>query len=65
MLKCYKFTEYFRLTEALSLNLPPNAYTEIFVHGRKATKKPLKPAILVVFDLNKVSSLGYLDSNQE
>ena len=65
MLKCYKFTEYFRLTEALSLNLPPNAYTEIFVHGRKATKKPLKLAILVVFDLNKVSSLGYLDSNQE
>ena len=47
MLKCYKFTEYFRLTEALSLNLPPNAYTEIFVHGRKATK-PLKLAILVV-----------------
>ena len=65
MLKCYKFTEYFRLTEALSLNLPPNAYAEIFVHGRKATKKPLKLAILVVFDLNKVSSLGYLDSNQE
>ena len=29
MLKCYKFTEYFRLTEALSLNLPPNAHTEI------------------------------------
>lgn len=26
------FKEYFRLTEALSLNLPPNAYTEIFVH---------------------------------
>ena len=49
MLKCYKFTEYFRLTEALSLNLPPNAYTEIFVQGRKATKKPLKLAILVVF----------------
>ena len=65
MLKCYKFTEYFRLTEAFSLNLPPNTYTEIFVHGRKATKKPLKLAILVVFDLNKVSSLGYLDSNQE
>ncbi len=42
MLKCYKFTEYFRLTEALSLNLPPNACTEIFVHGRKATKKPTK-----------------------
>lgn len=54
MLKCYKFTEYFRLTEALSLNLPPNAHTEIFVHGRKATKKkPLKLAILVGFDLNK------------
>ena len=64
MLKCYKFTEYFRLTEALSLNLPPNTYTEIFVHGRKATKTT-KLAILVVFDLNKVSSLGYLDSNQE
>lgn len=42
MLKCYKFTEYFRLTEALSLNLPPNTYTEIFVHGRKATKKNTK-----------------------
>lgn len=51
MLKCYKFTEYFRLTEALSLNLPPNAYTEIFVHGRKATKNPLKLAILVGFCL--------------
>ena len=25
MLKCYKFTEYFRLTEALSLNLPPES----------------------------------------
>ena len=49
MLKCYKFTEYFRLTEALSLNLPPNACTEIFVHGRKATKKPTKNAILVGF----------------
>lgn len=53
MLKCYKFTEYFRLTEALSLNLPPNAHAEIFVHGRKATKKTLKLAILVGFDLNK------------
>ena len=38
MLKCYKFTEYFRLTEALSLNLPPNAYTEIFVHVEKQQK---------------------------
>lgn len=53
MLKCYKFTEYFRLTEALSLNLPPNAHTEIFVHGRKQQKNPLKLAILVGFDLNK------------
>ena len=49
MLKCYKFTEYFRLTEALSLNLPPNAHTEIFVHGRKATKKPAKIAFLAGF----------------
>ena len=42
MLKCYKFTEYFRLTEALSLNLPPNAYTEIFGQVGNATKKPTK-----------------------
>lgn len=34
MLKCYKFTEYFRLTEALSLNLPPNTYTEILAHPK-------------------------------
>ena len=63
MLKCYKFTEYFRLTEALSLNLPPNTYTEIFVHGRKAIKNPLKLAILVGF--YRCVVLGYLDSNQE
>ena len=42
MLKCYKFTEYFRLTEALSLNLPPNTYTEISYMVEKANKKPLK-----------------------
>ena len=55
MLKCYKFTEYFRLTEALSLNLPPNAHTEIFRTWSKKQqkKKPLKLAILVGFDLNK------------
>ena len=34
MLKCYKFTEYFRLTEALSLNLPPNTYTEILAQRK-------------------------------
>mgnify|MGYP006924224451 CR=1 FL=1 len=40
MLKCYKFTEYFRLTEALSLNLPPNTYTEIrtWSKSNKTTK---------------------------
>lgn len=54
MLKCYKFTEYFRLTEALSLNLPPNAHTENFRTWSKSNKKkPLKLAILVGFDLNK------------
>ncbi len=44
MLKCYKFTEYFRLTEALSLNLPPNTYTEIlgqriFLVGKLSFKR--------------------------
>ena len=38
MLKCYKFTEYFRLTEALSLNLPPNTYTEISYMVEKQQK---------------------------
>ena len=43
MLKCYKFTEYFRLTEALSLNLPPNTYTSKFSYMvRKANKKTTK-----------------------
>lgn len=42
MLKCYKFTEYFRLTEALSLNLPPNTYTEIFRTWSKSNKKTTK-----------------------
>ena len=63
MLKCYKFTEYFRLTEALSLNLTPNTDYEKFAHGRKAIKNPLKLAILVGF--YRCIVLGYLDSNQE